>query len=65
MTSRLQEVVRKKIQNTIGLEEDVVVRVHVSKIIPSRKAKQDKQKDQKESADDVSERNVPFQGYRA
>ena len=62
MTSRLQELVKRKIQNTIGLEEDVVVRVHVFKIIPSRKTKQSKAKDDDA---EVSDNAVPFQGYRA
>jgi uncharacterized alkaline shock family protein YloU len=62
MTSRLQELVKRKMQNTIGLEEDIVVRVHVFRIIPSRKTKQSKSKDDDAA---VSDKAVPFQGYRA
>ena len=63
MTSRLQEVVKRKVQNTIGLEEEVVVRVHVFKIIPSHKAKQNKPKEEDDA--EVEDNAVPFQGYRA
>lgn len=62
MTSKLQDIVKRKIQNTIGIEEEVIVRIHVVKIIPDNKARRRKI----DNDDDAeSETNVPFQGYRA
>lgn len=58
-TSTLQDTVRRKIQDTIGLEEPIAVRMHVVKIVAG---------DVKASPADVSfpnQRTVPFQGYRA
>lgn len=60
MTSKLQDVIKTKIQDTIGLEETIVVKIHVSKIIPEEL----KYKKSKDSPDD-SQPTVPFQGYRA
>ena len=64
MTSRLQDLVKRKIQDTIGIEETVVVRVHIVKITPEGKARRHKHKD-KEEKEQTSEPTVPFQGYRA
>ena len=58
-TAGLQETVRRKVQDSIGLEEPVTVRMHVVKILAG---------DVKSSQPEVSypnQRNVPFQGYRA
>jgi len=58
-TATLQETVKRKIQDTIGLEEPVTVRMHVVKIVAG---------DVKSSSSDLpyqSQRTVPFQGYRA
>jgi len=64
MTSSLQELVKKKIQDTIGIEETVTVRVHVVKIVQEgRKPKAPKAKEEAEPA--VEAPNVPFPGYRA
>jgi uncharacterized alkaline shock family protein YloU len=61
MTSRLQDLVKRKIQDTIGIEETVVVRVHIVKIIPDNKARRHKEKEENETP---PEPTVPFQGYR-
>jgi len=64
MTSNLQELVKKKIQNTIGIEETVTVRVHVVKIVPEgRKPKSPKASEEAEPK--VEAPSVPFPGYRA
>ncbi len=62
MTARLQELVRRKIHETIGLEDTIVVRVHVVKIAPE----DHKGKRQKGSAENQEsiEPTVPFPGYR-
>ena len=36
MTSRLQEMVKKRVQAMIGIEEEITVRVHVVKIVPEK-----------------------------
>ena len=61
MTSRLQELIKDKIQDMIGIEETIVVRIHVMKII-SDDTKSAKRKGEPA---DKTETNVPFQGYRA
>ena len=61
MTSRLQELVRGKIQDVIGLEEKINVRIYVAKI-SSEIAKSKKSKDE---YDEEPRPQVPFQGYRA
>lgn len=61
LTQRLQEMIRGKIQDTIGLEETVVIRMHVVKIVSDYKGKSDKNKDDKYSR---GEETLPFQGYR-
>lgn len=60
LTQRLQDMVRSKIQDTIGLEESVVVRMHVTKIVMDYKNKADKEKGRGLKMDD----SLPFQGYR-
>ncbi len=58
ITSNLQETIKRKIQDTIGLEEPVNVRIHVMKIaVDDLKAKISEKK--------TAERSMPFQGYRA
>jgi uncharacterized alkaline shock family protein YloU len=57
VTSEIQRFVVKKIQDTIGLNEPIIVTVYVGKIVSG--VNQDKQADAK------LEPNVPFQGYRA
>jgi uncharacterized alkaline shock family protein YloU len=58
LTSRLQETVKAKVQDTLGIEEQIIVRIHVAKIISS----EDKDRKKKESARD-EERPIPFGGY--
>lgn len=66
MTSKLQDLVKRKIQDTIGIEENVVVRVHVIKIIPgANKVRQNKDNNDLDNDEKVCEPTVPFQGYRA
>jgi len=62
MTSNLQELVKRKIQDTIGIEETIIVKVDVVKIIPSAKSRH--QKSQEEPKEEIDS-HVPFQGYRA
>lgn len=62
LTSRVQEVVKRKIQDTIGIDEDVTVSIFVGKIIPEEVSfESEKPKGQPQEKGDVQ---VPFQGYR-
>lgn len=62
MTARVQEIVKRKVQDTIGVEEAIVVRVDIVKIISSKSViKESKKKDESEQS---PEPTVPFQGYR-
>ena len=60
-TARLQDLIKDKIQEMIGLEEPVMVRIHVMKII----TEESKSKKGKAEFYDKPEQQIPFQGYRA
>jgi hypothetical protein len=57
VTARLQDITKTKIQEALGLEEDIIIRIHIIKIIP----KEEKDKKRKEIERD--EPNIPFGGY--
>ncbi len=61
ITARIQDLVKKKLQDAIGLDESINVTVYVGRILPQR------MKDLPRTAkdDDDTENHVPFQGYRA
>jgi len=61
VTSRLQNLIKEKIQEMIGIEEAVTVKIHVVKIT----ADEGKFKRSKNDYPDKTETNIPFQGYRA
>lgn len=55
LTARLQEITRSKIQEVLGLEEQIIIKIHVAKIIPiEERKKKDTEKE---------EPTVPFSGY--
>jgi len=60
LTSRLQEMVRSKIQDIIGIDEPVHVKIHVFKILA-----EEKRRDKKEDKESRQEFTVPFQGYKS
>ncbi len=61
MTSRIQDLVKSRIQEILGLEENVIVRIHITKIITqSDKDPSGSESDRK----DFSDMSVPFKGYR-
>jgi uncharacterized alkaline shock family protein YloU len=62
ITANLQEMVKTKIQDTIGVEETIVVKVEVVKIVADSAKKRSKEKDK---TPPPSEPAVPFHGYRA
>jgi len=57
LTSRLQDITKSKIQEVLGLEEQIIVKVHVIKII----AVDERDKKRKESFRE--EPPIPFGGY--
>ena len=61
LTSRVQELVKRKIQEMIGLDEPINVTIFVGKI----SGDQDKDKHQGEKIMDDKPSSIPFQGYRA
>ncbi len=61
MTARMQDLIKDKIQELIGIEETIVVRIHVMKILNE----EHKPKRKGNDYPDKSETTVPFQGYRA
>ncbi|MBL8012417.1 MAG: alkaline shock response membrane anchor protein AmaP [Candidatus Omnitrophica bacterium] len=62
MTSKLQEMIRSKIQDVVGLDGKIDIRIHIIKIISDDlKSKKDKSK----TDIDVDTPAVPFRGYRA
>ncbi|MFA5096159.1 MAG: alkaline shock response membrane anchor protein AmaP [Candidatus Omnitrophota bacterium] len=57
LTSRLQDITKAKIQEVLGVEEQITVRIHVAKIV----AMDDKEKKKRELEKD--EPTAPFSGY--
>ncbi|MCM8795952.1 MAG: alkaline shock response membrane anchor protein AmaP [Candidatus Omnitrophica bacterium] len=56
LTSRLQEITRARIQEVLGLEEQITIRIYIAKII----SEEEKAKKRKESE---GEPPIPFRGY--
>ena len=61
VTSRLQNLIKDKIQEMIGIEETVTVKIHVVKISTD----ENKSKRSKSDYPEKTETNIPFRGYRA
>lgn len=57
LTSRLQEITKNKIQEVLGIEEQINVKIHVAKIITSE------EKDRKKRDPEKEELSAPFSGY--
>lgn len=62
ITANVQDVVKNKIQDVIGLDEPVNISVYIGKIIPDETHFR---KSQEKLEDNKTEPNIPFQGYRA
>ncbi len=57
LTARLQELTRSKIQEVLGIEEQIVVKIHISKIVgPDEKDRRRKEPIKEEST-------LPYGGY--
>jgi hypothetical protein len=57
LTARLQEITKSKIQEVLGLEEAIIIKIHISKIV-SREEKEKRRKDTVKE-----EPNIPFGGF--
>jgi hypothetical protein len=58
LTARLQDITRSKIQEVLGLEEQIIIKIHVAKIISiEEKEKKKRELEKKE------EPTIPFSGY--
>jgi len=57
LTSRLQEITRSKIQEILGLEEQIIIKIHVVKIISIHDTERKRKELEKE------EPTIPFSGY--
>jgi uncharacterized alkaline shock family protein YloU len=64
LTSRVQELVKRKVQDAIGLDEPMDITIYVGKIISDQRNEKPSPK-KKEEVQKELEHNVPFQGYRA
>ena len=58
LTMQLQEMVKSKVQEILGIEEQIVVRIHVAKISSYE------EKDKKPKEPEKESPTVPFSGYR-
>ncbi|MCD4781408.1 MAG: alkaline shock response membrane anchor protein AmaP [Candidatus Omnitrophica bacterium] len=63
LTSKIQDVVKNKIHNTIGIAEKVDITIYVGKIIPGKV--KEKLKDEAPEEEHHVDPAIPFQGYRA
>jgi uncharacterized alkaline shock family protein YloU len=59
LTSRLQDVTKSKIQEVLGVEEAIIIKIHIVKIV----IKEDKDRKRKESEKEDPGAGVPFGGY--
>jgi uncharacterized alkaline shock family protein YloU len=57
LTARLQEIIRSKIQEILGLEEQIIIKIHVVKIISIHDT------DRKRKESEKEEPTIPFSGY--
>jgi len=57
LTGRLQEITRAKIQEVLGLEEQIIIKIHIIKIIPHE------EKRKKELTKEEQQPTMPFGGY--
>ncbi len=58
LTSRLQDITKSKIQEVLGLEEQIIIRIHVAKI-----AHDEKDKGRRRDFDKGDKPSIPFSGY--
>jgi len=57
LTARLQEIARSKIQEVLGVEEQIIIKIHVTKIISMEEREKKRREIEKQ------EPTIPFSGY--
>ena len=57
MTARLQDITKSRIQEVLGLEEPIFIKIHIAKIAPAE------ERDRKKREIGKDEPNIPFGGY--
>lgn len=57
LTDRLQDITRSKIQEVLGIEEQIIIKIHVTKIISIE------QREKKRKEIEKEEPTIPFSGY--
>ena len=62
-TARLQETIKIKIQEIFGIEENIIVKIHVAKIL-SRQEKTREKKKETEIIEEEKEINIPYQNFK-
>lgn len=58
LTGRLQEITKAKIQEVLGIEEEIIIKIHIAKIISSEEGQK-----RKKETEGVEEPAIPFGGY--
>lgn len=58
-TARLHEITKNKIQEVLGVDEEIIIRIHIAKII----SREEREKDKKKKDYDKEEPHIPFGGY--
>lgn len=58
LTSRLQDITKSKIQEVLGVEEQIIIRIHVAKIVHDEKDSRKKKDFEKNEYS-----TIPFSGY--
>jgi uncharacterized alkaline shock family protein YloU len=57
LTARLQEISKSKIQEVLGIEEQIIIKIHVTKIISQE------ERDKKKREIEKQEPTIPFSGF--
>lgn len=57
LTGQLQEMIKNKVQEILGVEEEILVKIHVAKIVSSEESQRKKKESERE------EPSIPFSGY--
>ena len=57
LTSRLQEITHSRIQEVLGIEEQIIIKIHIAKIISTEEKERKKKEPEKEQP------HIPFSGY--
>jgi len=57
LTSRLQDIAKSRIQEVLGIEEQIIIKIHVAKIAPVE------EKDKRRKDQEKDEPVAPFSGY--